>query len=91
MHECLRSNRKRLSEACRKEELLLEEQEAESVELRLGLMKSCVDERSMFCKGVATGQARVFRCLAEKMGDADFGDSCRGEIVQKLQRRCGRF
>ncbi|MEW5311455.1 MAG: hypothetical protein WDW38_003169 [Sanguina aurantia] len=87
MHECLRSNRKRLSEPCRKEELLLEEQEAESVELRLGLMKSCVDERAMFCKGVATGQARVFRCLAEKMGDADFGDSCRGEIVQKLQRR----
>lgn len=33
------------------------------------------------------GSARVFRCLAEKMGDLDFGEPCRQEVVKKLQRR----
>ena len=27
------------------------------------------------------------RCLAEKMGDPDFGEECRLELVKKLQRR----
>lgn len=87
VHECLRKNRKALTEQCRKEELLLEQQEAENVELRPGLLKACVDERQMFCKDVQPGQARVFRCLAEKMGDLDFGDQCRVEISNKLIRR----
>lgn len=30
---------------------------------------------------------RSQRCLAEKMGDPDFGDVCREEVVAKLQRR----
>jgi len=87
VHDCLRRNRAKLSETCRKEELILEEQEAENVELRPGILKSCKDERTMFCKNVAPGQARVFRCLAEKMGDADFGPTCRNEIIVKLHRR----
>lgn len=87
VHDCLRKNRKNLSDQCRKEELLLEQQEAENVELRPGLLRSCADERQMFCGEVQPGQARVFRCLAEKMGDLDFGDQCRFEIIQRLQRR----
>ncbi|KAG2445817.1 hypothetical protein HXX76_000421 [Chlamydomonas incerta] len=87
MHECLRSHRSELSDTCRKEELLLEEQEAENVELRPGLMRTCRSERRTFCGSVQPGQARVFRCLAEKMSDPDFGDSCRTEIINKLQRR----
>lgn len=70
MHDCLRRHRGQLSDSCRKEELLLEETEADSVELRPSLLKACAEERSAFCKSVAPGQARVFRCLAEKMNDA---------------------
>ncbi len=88
MHKCLRENRKRLSEQCRKEERLLEEKEAESIELNTSLLKSCQAERQLFCSSVAPGQARVFRCLAENMNDNDFGSSCRLQIVYKLQRRC---
>ncbi|KAG2498297.1 hypothetical protein HYH03_003558 [Edaphochlamys debaryana] len=87
MHECLRSHRAQLSDSCRREELLLEEQEAENVELRPGLLRVCRSERRAFCSMVSPGQARVFRCLAEKMGDPDFGDACRKEITTKLLRR----
>jgi Golgi apparatus protein 1 len=87
VHKCLRDQRKELTEACRKEELLLEEKEANSIELNMGLMKSCKPERQMFCKAVQVGQARVFRCLAENMNDADFGNNCKYQIIYKLQRR----
>jgi len=87
VHECLRGKRDQLSDSCRKEELFLEELEAENVELRPGILRLCKDERSMFCKDVVPGSARVFRCLAEKMGDADFGETCRQELFSKLQRR----
>ncbi|KXZ55868.1 hypothetical protein GPECTOR_2g1419 [Gonium pectorale] len=87
VHECLRKHRTQLSDACRKEELLLEEQEAENVQLVPGLLRTCRNERRTFCVGVAPGQARVFRCLAEKMSDPDFGEACRKEITTKLQRR----
>lgn len=36
-------------------------QEAENVELKPGVMRACKDERSMFCKGVVPGGARMFR------------------------------
>ncbi|KAJ9518654.1 hypothetical protein QJQ45_018663 [Haematococcus lacustris] len=62
-------------------------QEAESVELQPGLMKVCKDERSMFCQSVVPGGARMFRCLAEKMGDSDFGEQCRDQVLAKLKRR----
>ncbi|GFR46876.1 hypothetical protein Agub_g8517 [Astrephomene gubernaculifera] len=87
MHECLRAHRTELSDSCRREELLLEEQEAENVELRPGLLRTCRNERRAFCSAVSPGQARVFRCLAEKMSDPDFGEPCRQEIIKKLQRR----
>ena len=72
---------------CRKEELLLEEKESSNIELNIGLLKACKDERKLFCKGVQPGQARVFRCLAENMNDADFGTSCKNTVIGKLQRR----
>lgn len=50
MHKCLRDNRKQLSENCRKEELLLEEKEATSIELNVNLVKACKAERQLFCK-----------------------------------------
>lgn len=87
MHNCLREHRSQLSEACRREELLLEELEAENVELRPSLLRTCRAERRNFCGSVAPGQARVFRCLAEKLSDPDFGEACRNEIISKLHRR----
>ncbi len=87
MHKCLRDNRKKLSDACRKEELLLEEQEASNVELSQGLLRSCKAERQMFCRDVKPGSARVFRCLAENMNDPDFGGQCKYQVMYKLQRR----
>ena len=42
------------------------------------------------CNSNQVHDAHVMRrCLAEKMGDPDFGPNCRGEVIGKLQRRCG--
>eukprot|EP00798_Chlamydomonas_sp_ICE-L_P010489 gene10489-8455_t len=87
VHKCLRDNRKKLSESCRKEEMLLEEKENDSVELSVGLLKACKSERQLFCKGVQPGSARVFRCMAENMNDPDFGNTCKSMIRSKLERR----
>eukprot|EP00201_Polytomella_parva_P015143 CAMPEP_0175066598 /NCGR_PEP_ID=MMETSP0052_2-20121109/16604_1 /TAXON_ID=51329 ORGANISM="Polytomella parva, Strain SAG 63-3" /NCGR_SAMPLE_ID=MMETSP0052_2 /ASSEMBLY_ACC=CAM_ASM_000194 /LENGTH=941 /DNA_ID=CAMNT_0016333331 /DNA_START=144 /DNA_END=2969 /DNA_ORIENTATION=- len=87
VHECLRKNRSGLSPACRREEILLEEQEAESVELRPSLLKQCAKERKAFCANVSTGRARVFRCLADSSGDPDFGEVCRNAVRDIVQRR----
>mmetsp|Transcript_34914 Transcript_34914/g.77608 ORF Transcript_34914/g.77608 Transcript_34914/m.77608 type:complete len:994 (-) Transcript_34914:752-3733(-) len=87
VHKCLRDNRKKLSDTCRKEELLLEEKESETIELNVNLLKACKAERQLFCSDVQPGQARVFRCLAENMNDADFGNNCKYQIIYKLQRR----
>ena len=61
--------------------------QATSVELSVGIIKACKPERQLFCKDVQAGQARVFRCLAENMNDADFGNNCKYQIMNKLQRR----
>lgn len=87
VHKCLREHRKQLSDACRREELLLEEKEANSIELNMSLLKACKAERQLFCAAVQPGQARVFRCLAENMNDADFGSGCKNQVMYKLRRR----
>ena len=87
VHQCLRSHRAELEEGCRREELVLEEQEQEVVEGRSGVVKSCKEEREIFCSTVTAGGARVFRCLADNMNDPDFGANCRKDVVAKLQRR----
>lgn len=63
MHACLRKHRKEISEGCRREEMLLEQQEAEHIELRPNLLKACADERQTFCRSVQAGSGRVFRCV----------------------------
>lgn len=62
VHACLRDHRKVISEGCKREEMLLEQQEAEHIELRPNLLKACADERQSFCKSVQPGSGRVFRC-----------------------------
>lgn len=70
-----------------KEEMRLEVAASDNVELNTNVLKACKDERSLFCRRVSTGQARVFRCLVENMGSADFGDTCKMVIMTKLVRR----
>lgn len=36
---------------------------------------------------VAPGSARMFRCLAENMASADFGQACQISVMRKLRRR----
>lgn len=40
----------------------MEIKEADNVNLNVGLLRACANERSLFCRGVAPGSARVFRC-----------------------------
>jgi Golgi apparatus protein 1 len=87
VHACLRSHRSELQEGCRREELILEEQEQEVAESKSGIVKTCREERELFCSTVAAGGARVFRCLADNMNDPDFGSKCRNDILTKLLRR----
>lgn len=47
----------------------------------------CAEERKVFCSDVSTGKARVFRCLVHNLGKADFGDTCKKEVMEKLRRR----
>jgi Cysteine rich repeat len=51
------------------------------------IVQACASERNTFCAEVATGNARVFRCLVQNLGKPDFGSLCRDTIIRKLQRR----
>eukprot|EP00879_Flechtneria_rotunda_P008992 GHRR01009415.1.p1 GENE.GHRR01009415.1~~GHRR01009415.1.p1 ORF type:complete len:539 (+),score=221.10 GHRR01009415.1:802-2418(+) len=87
VHKCLREVSKQLSPTCRLEEMRMEEKEADNVQFSISLLRACSGEKGLFCHDVQPGSARVFRCLVENMASADFGDSCRSVIMQKLQRR----
>ncbi|WIA10933.1 hypothetical protein OEZ85_011098 [Tetradesmus obliquus] len=87
VHKCLRDNSAKLSQACKHEEVRMEIKEADNVNLNVGLLRACANERSLFCRGVAPGSARVFRCLAENMASADFGQACQISVMRKLRRR----
>jgi Golgi apparatus protein 1 len=65
----------------------LEAQEADNIQLNQGLMRTCAAERSLFCRDVQPGSARVFRCLAHNMASTDFGSPCRSSMLTKLKRR----
>jgi Golgi apparatus protein 1 len=40
----------------------------------------CSEERSVFCRDVRPGRARVIKCLMEAMGKPNFGADCREEL-----------
>lgn len=65
----------------------LESKESDSIQHNTGLLHTCSAERSLFCKDVAPGSARVFRCLAHNMASGDFGSGCRSALLTKLRRR----
>jgi len=88
---CLREHSGNLSTGCQGELLRLEEREASDVRLDMGLLQRCKDERALFCRAVAPGDGRVFRCMVESMASADFGAGCQAAIMQKLRRREGNW
>ena len=63
VHQCLRTNRAKLSERCRAEEVQLSILESSNTELMPQLAKACKAERGRYCEGVRPGKARVFNCL----------------------------
>lgn len=86
VHQCLRDNREKISEACAAEELKLEKIESESTELQPRLNKLCSEERTVFCSSVKPGRGRVFKCLQENMAKPDFSTSCRTEVEKRQLR-----
>ncbi|KAK9838535.1 hypothetical protein WJX81_005974 [Elliptochloris bilobata] len=85
VHQCLRDSFSKLTESCRKEELKLNIIQARDVRLRPKLNKACSEEIAVFCKGVPPGKGRVFKCLQESLGQADFGGACRAEVEARGQ------
>ncbi|GBF91963.1 hypothetical protein Rsub_04687 [Raphidocelis subcapitata] len=81
----------KLSPACAAELERVDEMEADDVTLDANLLQLCRAERDTFCGGVSHGEGRVFRCLAENMGSADFGPDCQAAVAGKLQKREGNW
>lgn len=87
VHDCLRAKRDVLSAACAAEELKLEEVEAEDVRLRPGFTRDCSEEMAVYCKDVAPGKGRMFRCLQNALGQVDFSDACKARVADKQSRQ----
>ena len=55
MHQCLRDQRDKLTENCRREELKLNIIQSRDIRLRPKLNKLCSEEIAVFCKDVKPG------------------------------------
>jgi Golgi apparatus protein 1 len=86
VHDCLREHREQLSAACAAEELKMEELEADDVRLRPGFARDCGEEMAVYCRGVAPGKGRMFRCLQNALGQPEFSDACRARVADKQAR-----
>ncbi len=86
VHDCLRSHREDLSEACASEELKLEEVEADDVRLRPGFARDCGEEMAVYCRGVAPGKGRMFRCLQNAVAQEAFSVACKARVADKQAR-----
>ncbi|KAK9821811.1 hypothetical protein WJX81_008502 [Elliptochloris bilobata] len=87
VHQCLRDNREKLSEACRREETKLQIIESSNTELMPNLARACKAERAVHCEGVRPGKARVFNCLLAAAGYADLSGACREHLARGQLRR----
>lgn len=83
MHQCLREHMGQLTEACRQEELKLNIIQSRDIRLRPKLAKLCSEEIAIFCKDVQPGKGRVFKCLQEKIGQTEFGSSCKAQVEER--------
>jgi len=83
VHHCLRIKRDIISDRCREEEMKLQAIEYKDIRLRPKLAKVCSEERSVYCKDVKPGRARVMQCLVENMAKPNFGEECRAELKKR--------
>lgn len=83
VHQCLREHMGQLTEACRQEELKLNIIQSRDIRLRPKLAKLCSEEIAIFCKDVQPGKGRVFKCLQEKIGQTEFGSSCKAQVEER--------
>jgi Golgi apparatus protein 1 len=67
VHQCLRYNRDKLTEACRNEEMKLAALEYRDIRLRPKLNKLCSEEKAVYCK---VGQCWV--AWTDRRADARF-------------------
>lgn len=59
----------------------MEIKEADNVNLNVGLLRACANERSLFCRGVAPGSARVFRCAGVQGAACRFAVAAEGGFI----------
>jgi hypothetical protein len=65
VHQCLRFNRERISDRCRKEEMKLAALEYRDIRLRPKLNKLCSEEKAVFCKvSMSAGTCISQRCCS---------------------------
>jgi len=83
VHTCLRFNKDKISEKCRKQEMKLAAVEYKDIRLRPKLNKLCSEEKAVFCKEVQPGRARVVKCLMENMAQPNFGEECSEELQKR--------
>ncbi|GAB4823102.1 hypothetical protein N2152v2_010148 [Parachlorella kessleri] len=86
VHACLRERLEELSPDCRREQLKLMVLQARDVRLRPKLQRLCSEELAVFCKGVAPGRGRKFRCLQDNLAKPDFGPECREEVSNRIRQ-----
>ncbi|CAK0736969.1 hypothetical protein CVIRNUC_000833 [Coccomyxa viridis] len=87
VHECLRTNLDKISDACRKEEISLSVLQASNTELMPNIANACKAERAAHCADVRPGKARVFMCLLAHIESADYRPGCRDQLSSQQQRR----
>ncbi|CAL5218414.1 g90 [Coccomyxa viridis] len=87
VHDCLRTNIDKISDACRKEEISLSVLQASNTELMPNIANACKVERAAHCSDVRPGKARVFTCLLAHIEIGDYRQSCQDQLSAQQARR----
>eukprot|EP00958_Prasinococcus_capsulatus_P008020 scaffold751_cov395-Prasinococcus_capsulatus_cf.AAC.27 len=91
VHRCLRDHSTDISEECKKEELALNIVQSSDVRLNPMLSRACQDEVKAYCKDIAPGAQRTFKCLQENAQQVGFGADCLKEIDRKEKRQARNY
>ncbi|XP_068684167.1 Golgi apparatus protein 1-like [Montipora foliosa] len=83
--ECLKDNRKKLSEECRKKILEREEEEMKDPEVDYKLERSCRKMISLFCEHA--NPSEIFDCLKKNKNQPEMERSCKDMIIKRQIRQ----
>ncbi|KAG1672451.1 hypothetical protein FOA52_013237 [Chlamydomonas sp. UWO 241] len=86
---CLQDHRSALAQTCTAALFDHEVRMAEDIDFKYPMKKACAWEMSSFCKDVPHGHARISRCLADNLENADMTDECKKQ-VQRDQNMMAR-